>query len=94
MFHQVDAIPHVSAFTDWTLPHPLYSPDIAPSDFYLFSYLQLHLAGTVFHSAQDVQNEVDLFLDSRPTSFWSKGFEKLPKCWQKIIDLGGDYYSH
>ena len=102
MFHQDNAKPHVSAFTGWTLytlewdllPHPPYSPDIAPSDFYLFSHLQLLLAGAIFHSAQDVRNEVDLFLDSRPPSFWAEGFEKLPKRWQKIIDLGGDYYPH
>ena len=28
------------------LPHPLYSSDVAPSDFYLFSKLKSHLRGT------------------------------------------------
>ena len=28
------------------LPHPLYSPDMAPSDFYLFPKLKFHLRGT------------------------------------------------
>ena len=28
------------------LPHPPYSPDMAPSDFYLFPILKSHLRGT------------------------------------------------
>ncbi|KFM60841.1 Histone-lysine N-methyltransferase SETMAR, partial [Stegodyphus mimosarum] len=62
--------------------------------FTFFSHLQLHLAGAIFHSAQDVQNEVVLFFNSQSPCFWVKGFEKLPKRWQKIMDLGGDYHVH
>jgi len=29
------------------LPHPPYSPDLAPSDFYLFPLLKEHLRGSV-----------------------------------------------
>ncbi|XP_035225708.1 histone-lysine N-methyltransferase SETMAR-like [Stegodyphus dumicola] len=84
-FHQDNARPHVSAFTGWTLYelewdlllHPPYSRGIALSYFYLFSHPQLHLAS--FHSAQDVQNEDHLFLDSWPPSFWAEGILKLPK---------------
>ncbi|KFM58963.1 Mariner Mos1 transposase, partial [Stegodyphus mimosarum] len=44
MFHEDNARPRVSPFTGWALyklewdllPHRLYSPDIAPLDFYLF----------------------------------------------------------
>ena len=92
MFQQDNARPHVSVFTDWILyklkwdllPHPPYSFDIIPSDNYLFSYLQLHLTNAIFNSAQDVQNEGDLFLDSQPPSFWVKDIEQLPNRWHKI----------
>jgi len=30
------------------LSHPPYSPDLAPSDFYLFRHLKQHLRGTRF----------------------------------------------
>jgi len=30
------------------LPHPVYSPDLAPSDFYLFPLLKKHFSGTHF----------------------------------------------
>ncbi|XP_035215382.1 histone-lysine N-methyltransferase SETMAR-like [Stegodyphus dumicola] len=81
MFHQVNARPHV--FPGWTLyglqwaplPHPTYSLDIALSDFYLFSHLQQYLTGAIFHSEQDVLNEIDLFLDLLPPCFWADGLK-------------------
>ncbi|XP_035218793.1 histone-lysine N-methyltransferase SETMAR-like [Stegodyphus dumicola] len=84
IFHQDNARPHVSSFTGLTL-YGLqwdllpYSPDIAPSNLYLSSHLQLHLAGVIFHSAQDVRNEIDLFLGLTATKFLAEGFGKLPK---------------
>ena len=53
IFHQDNARPHVSLVTrqkllqlGWEIPiHPLYSPDIAPSDFHLFRSLQNSLNG-------------------------------------------------
>ncbi|GFV66223.1 histone-lysine N-methyltransferase SETMAR [Trichonephila clavipes] len=48
VFHQDNAGPHTSLVTrqkllqlEWdTMPHPPYSPDLAPSDYYLFRSLQ------------------------------------------------------
>ncbi|GBM01615.1 Histone-lysine N-methyltransferase SETMAR [Araneus ventricosus] len=102
LFHQGNARPRVSTMTGWTLyklewdlmQHPPYSPDMAPSDFYLFSHLQLHLDGAIFNSNEEVINEVHLFLDSRTPQFFAEGIEKLPKRWQTIVDLNGDYYPH
>ncbi|GBN29915.1 hypothetical protein AVEN_253451-1 [Araneus ventricosus] len=75
-FHQDNARPHVSMMTVWSLyklewdliQHPPYSPDMAPSDFYLFSHLQIHLDGAIFDSNEEVINDVHLFLDSRSSS--------------------------
>ncbi|GBL82746.1 hypothetical protein AVEN_106294-1 [Araneus ventricosus] len=79
---------------EWDLmQHPPYSPAMAPSDFYLFSHLQLH-NGAIFNSNEEVINEVHLFLDSRWPQFFAEGIEKLSKRWQTIVDLNGDYYPH
>lgn len=102
IFHQDNARPHTSAVTKefmaelgWELMmHPPYSPDLAPSDYYLFSHLQLFLRGGIFNSADDVISDVKLFFNSRTPEFYSKGIKKLPKRWQKVIDLNGDYYPH
>ncbi|GBO11448.1 hypothetical protein AVEN_108409-1 [Araneus ventricosus] len=89
LFHQDNARPHVSTMTDWTLyklewdlmQHPPYSPDMAPSDFYLFSHLQLHLDGAIFNSNEEVINEVDLFLDWITPQVFAGGIEKFLKRW-------------
>jgi histone-lysine N-methyltransferase SETMAR len=41
------------------LEHPLYSPDVAPSDFCLFPKLKLFLAGQRFSSNQEVTATVE-----------------------------------
>ena len=44
------------------LLHPPYSPDLAPSDLYLFPVLKEHLSGTHFSSDNDVIVYVEVFL--------------------------------
>ena len=44
--------------------HPLYSPDLAPSDFYLFSKMD-HLAGKRFTDDEDLQHAVMDWLNSQ-----------------------------
>jgi transposase len=34
-------------------PHPPYSPDLAPSDFFLFGYVKGRLKGMVFHHTRN-----------------------------------------
>ena len=40
------------------LPHPLYSPDLAPCDFYLFSKLKFKLKGHHFGTVENIQKVV------------------------------------
>ncbi|GFV64099.1 histone-lysine N-methyltransferase SETMAR [Trichonephila clavipes] len=69
------------------MQHPPCSPDMVPSDYYLFSHLYLHLDGPIFHSNDKVISEVDRFLDSHTPQFFVERIEKLPKRWQIIEDL-------
>lgn len=102
IFHQDNAKPHTSKVTKqflselgWELMmHPPYSPDLAPSDYYLFSHLQLFLRGGIFNSADEVISEVKSFYAGQTPEFYSKGIKKLPKRWQKVIDDNGEYYPH
>jgi histone-lysine N-methyltransferase SETMAR len=52
------------------LTHPVYSPDIAPSDYYLFRSLPNHLHGEKMGSFDDVKKCVDDFFDSQPAEFY------------------------
>lgn len=61
ILHMDNARPHlVDEYLDQLgmrrLVHPPYSPDLAPSDFYLFGYLKMALEGCFF------KNERELFV--------------------------------
>ncbi|GFX21373.1 histone-lysine N-methyltransferase SETMAR [Trichonephila clavipes] len=74
---------------EWDLrQQPPYSPDMAPSNYYLFSHLQLHLGCAIFRS-YDVINEADRYLDSRKAQFFTEMIEILPNHWQTIVDRNG-----
>jgi transposase len=75
-----DARPHSAAATvnllkSWgweILPHPPYSPDLAPSDFHLFLKMKKQLRGQRFHSNEDVQNEIKKWLCAQDALFSGK----------------------
>jgi histone-lysine N-methyltransferase SETMAR len=77
LFHQDNAKPHTSLKTrkhistlNWLLlEHPPYSPDIVPSDFYLFRHLQNYLNGANYHSEEEVKNEVSPFFHQKRKNF-------------------------
>lgn len=60
------------------LSHAAYSPDLAPSDYYLFRSLQ-HLIGSQFKSVEQVEKSSDEFIESKPSSFFRSGIRQLPE---------------
>jgi hypothetical protein len=52
------------------LPHPPYSPDLAPSDFYVFGLLKQAMGGKYFRSDEEVQQAVQEWLRSQPKIFF------------------------
>lgn len=99
VFHHDNAKPHTSLQTrqkllrlDWdVLPHPPYSPDLAPSDYYLFRSLQNSLNGMTFASLDLLKNYLNEFFDQKSQSFYERGIMQLPERWQKVIDQNGQY---
>ncbi|KAG5318572.1 MOS1T transposase, partial [Pseudoatta argentina] len=61
------------------LPHPLYSPDIAPSDFHLFRSMAHGLAARRFHSYEEAQKWSDSWIASKDMSFFRRGIHILPE---------------
>ena len=59
------------------LPHPPYSPDMAPSDFYLFADLKKILQGTRFISDDEVIAATEAYFEAKDKSFQKKGIESL-----------------
>jgi transposase len=62
IIHADNASPHTAqkcrTFSDenglWLATHPPYSPDLAPSDFFLFGYVKNRLQGIVFTSREEL----------------------------------------
>ena len=52
------------------LPHPPYSPDLAPSDFHVFGPLKEAMGSKSFRSDEEVQQAVHEWLRSQPKDFF------------------------
>lgn len=73
------------------LPHPPYSPDLAPSDYHVFGPLKGALGGKKFQSNDEVIQAVHEWLCRRPKEFFSSGIQALPKRWRMCIERNGAY---
>ena len=71
--------------------HAPYSPDLAPSDFFLFPNLKKSLAGKRFGSNEEVITATDAYFADLEKSFFSEGLKRLEHRLKKCIDLRGDY---
>ena len=66
--------------------HPPYSPDLAPSDYYLFRSLQNSLNGKTFNDGETVKSHLIQFFTNKDQKFDERGIMKLPEKWQKVIE--------
>ena len=73
------------------LPHPPYSSDLAPTDFWLLSDQKRILQGKRFSSNEEVISETEAYFEAKVKSFDKKGIELLEKCWNACITLERDY---
>lgn len=99
LFHHDNAPAHSSRIADSKLkqlhyellPHPPYSPDLAPCDFFLFPNLKKWLGGKKFSSNEEVIAATEAYFHDFPKSYFLDGLLKLEHRWNKCIELEGDY---
>lgn len=73
------------------LEHPPYSPDLAPSDFYLFPKMKKELRGKKFSSDEEVKSAISAYFDDKEKSFFFDGINKLIDRSNKCIRVKGEY---
>lgn len=73
------------------LPHPPYSPDIAPSDFFLFGYLKKQLEGYLFESHEELFEKVCEILHSIPMYFFVEAYLEWISRLSFVFEHEGDY---
>lgn len=89
-----------SAVTDFlnkeqvkVLPHPPYSPDLAPCDFFLFPRLKKHLSGRRYGSRLSLGAGIYQCLMSIPKTDYELPFQKWIKRLKLCISSGGEYFE-
>ena len=75
------------------LPHPPYSPDLAPLDFAYFPSLKSHLRGTRFNSLADIRLEVNGFNNSLGQCWFQSVFDKWVRRHEKCVEHQGRYFE-
>ena len=96
-----NARPHVAKTTrekienlGWeVLPHPAYSPDLAPSDYHLFRSMQHFFQEKIYTEVESIKKDLDSYFFSRPESFYKRGIQSLPERWEKVILNDGNYFD-
>ena len=99
MFHQDNAPVHTSAIVMAKihelkfelLPHAPYSPDLAPSDYFLFPNLKKWLGGKRFTNNEEVESAVNGYFEKLDGSYYKQGIEAIKHRWEKCTELNGDY---
>jgi len=99
LLHHDNARPHIARLTIQkigelgyeVMPHPAYSPDMAPSDYHLFRSLYHHLKENIFNTEEEVRKGIASFIASKQPEFFKRGIENLVGRWGTIIENEGEY---
>lgn len=75
------------------LPHPAYSPDLAPSDYHLFRSMAHFLRGRRFDNDQQVEEACREFFASKEQAWYRRGIEQLAERWERTIAHVGLYWE-
>ena len=91
--------PHTTARTNaliklfnWEVfDHPPYIPDLAPSDYHLFSKMKAWLANQHFHTNEELMDGIKTWLHNLAARFFDEGLQKLVPRYDKCLNVDGNY---
>ena len=85
--HTAKAIRNTISALGWKLlPRPPYSPDLAPSDYHLFSLISHALSMQHFNKYGDFKKNVEDWTTSKDVRLFRKDIYKMPGRWKKMCD--------
>jgi [histone H3]-lysine36 N-dimethyltransferase SETMAR len=73
------------------LPHIPFTPDLAPSDLFLFADLKIMLAGNKFSKNEEEIAESEAYFEVMSKSYYKNGIEKLYDRYNSCIVHEGIY---
>lgn len=83
------AVIHELGFT--VVPHPPYSPDLAPSDYALFAEMKKPLRGKRYETLQQLASAVSKWVSDTPADFFSSAIDKLHERWAHCVTIRGNW---
>ena len=97
--HFDNAKPHVSKLANETmerlnickLPHPPYSPDVSPNDFFLYGYTKEKLKGSTHSSEKELFDHIVRIINQIDKTVWQSVFDDWMSRLKRVIDAQGDY---
>jgi hypothetical protein len=75
------------------VPHPPYSPDLAPCDFVLFPRTKSKLKWRRFQAVTEIQVQSLTVLHAIPKSHFQRCFQQWQKRWTRYINSEGEYFE-
>ena len=75
------------------LPHPPYSPDLAPCDFFLFPMLKRPLKGRRFETISEIKVHAKKELKGIKKEARLDCFRKWKRRWDKCVRWEGEYFE-
>lgn len=75
------------------MPHPPYSPDISPCDYYLFRNMKSELRLRTYKDKGQIEAAIEEFFDSKEVAWFEKGIDELPERVNNVISLKGGYLN-
>jgi histone-lysine N-methyltransferase SETMAR len=99
VFLHDNACPHTDTRTqalleyfNWELfDQPSYSPDIAPSDYNLFTYVKNWLGSQSFSNNEELMAGVKTWLSSHAADFFDTGTQKLTPRYDNCLNSSSEY---
>jgi hypothetical protein len=74
-------------------PHPAYSPDIAPSDFFLFGYIKEKQRGKVFDDTESLLQDIKEIFKNMEKGLLSRVYKAWIERMKWVITHHGVYYQ-
>ncbi|KDR20028.1 hypothetical protein L798_05263, partial [Zootermopsis nevadensis] len=91
--HNANAHTVLASKNTTVIPHPPYSPDLAPCDFFLFPKMKFRLKGRRFDTIEEIQAESQEVLKTLALEDFQGCMESWKERWDRCIHAQGDYFE-
>ena len=75
------------------IPHPTYSSDLAPCDFFLFPTMKLQLKGRCFDTIEEIHAEMQEVIDTLTFENFQECMKSWETCWDCCVYAQRDNFE-